>query len=245
MEQWIRNLQRMLPGYKGYEARETRRDADKMLRVQVAKQFRDQQGDLNRLIQDMTKGGGLRYLDDLDRISTGIDRFVVKLETAPRGYAGWFEVITIDETDLDLLYQFDLRLANSAGLLAERISVVQRQFNEAGDVGAAIAELQSFVDDLNRQLDARTAFTAEGKRPDNPPMAEFGIGAGAAGMGTTPLVTPPATEPPVSAAADDEALPAEGRTVRLEQSAIPGETYDVPDDPPSSFETPDPSTNKP
>jgi hypothetical protein len=145
MEQWIRNLQRMLPGYKGYEARETRRDADKMLRVQVAKQFRDQQGDLNRLIQDMTKGGGLRYLDDLDRISTGIDRFVVKLETAPRGYAGWFEVITIDETDLDLLYQFDLRLANSAGLLAERISVVQRQFNEAGDVGAAIAELQSFV----------------------------------------------------------------------------------------------------
>lgn len=245
MEQWIRNLQRMLPGYKGYEARETRRDADKMLRVQIAKQFRDQQGDLNRLIQDMTKGGGLRYLDDLDRISTGIDRFVVKLETAPRGYAGWFEVITIDETDLDLLYQFDLRLTNSVGLLAERISFVQRQLNEAGDVGTAIADLQSFIDQLNRQLDARTAFTAEGKRPDNPPMAEFGIGAGAVGPGTTPPVTPPAAEPPLPVSADVGAVPAEGHTVRLEQSAIPGETYDVPDDPPSSFETPDPSTDKP
>lgn len=245
MEQWIHNLQRMLPGYKGYEARETRRDADKMLRVQIAKQFRDQQGNLNRLIQDMTKGGGLRYLDDLDRVSTGIDRFVVKLETAPRGYAGWFEVITIDETDLDLLYQFDLRLADSVGLLAERITFVQSQLNEAGDVGAAIADLQSFMDDLNRQLDARTAFTAEGKRPDNPPMAEFGIGVGAAGTAAIPPVTPPAAEPPLAAVPEGEAIPAEGHTVRLEQSAIPGETYDVPDDPPSSFEMPDTPNDKP
>ncbi len=245
MEQWIHNLQRMLPGYKGYEAHETRRDADKMLRVQVAKQFRDQQSDLNRLIQEMTRGGGLRYLDNLDRVSTGIDRFVVKLETAPRGYAGWFEVITINETDLDLLYQFDLQLANNVGLLAERINFVRNQMQEQGDVAAAIAELQSFVDTMNRQLDARTAFTAEGKRPDTPPMAELGLGAGAAGAAAIPPVTPPAAEPPLAAGPEGEAIPAEGHTVRLEQSAIPGETYDVPDDPPSSFETPDAPTDKP
>lgn len=221
MEDRIKGILRKLPGYTGYEAKEHRREADKLLRMQVAKQFRDQQAGLDRLIQDMVGNGNLQHTDLLDRVSKGIDRFVVKLETAPRGYAGWFDIIKIDETDLDLLYQFDLKLAASADLLGERIAFVRSQMHEQGDLRAAIGDLQAFVDDMNRQLDAREAFTAEGKRPESPPMAGFG-GMGNMGMGMptssdTPPPGSPANDTPSNnpIPADPPATPTTGETVVL------------------------------
>ncbi len=232
MEERIQGILRKLPGYTGYEAKEHRRDADKLLRMQVAKQFRDQQGTLDRLIQDMVSNGNIQHTDQLDRVSKGIDRFVVKLETAPRGYAGWFEVIKIDETDLDLLYQFDLKLAEGAALLGERISFVRSQMNEQGDLGDAIAQLQSFVDDLNRQLDAREAFTAEGKRPEAPPMA----GYASSGMMGMPAAS--------TAASDDLPPPASPANDMPAAAPIPAD----PDTTPTTGETvvlPDPTDNPP
>lgn len=171
MQETLQKLFRLLPGYKGYEAMEHRRDADKILRTQLAGQFREQQETLTRLSQRLVTGGGLRYMDRVDRVSKGLDRFIIKLETAPRGYAGWFEAMKIDVNDLDQLYQFDLHLAERVPLLEEQLTHLETQIAEQGDVDEAITALHGFVDDLNKQLNAREQYTSEGKRPEAPPIA--------------------------------------------------------------------------
>ncbi|NJK79437.1 MAG: hypothetical protein HC893_15575 [Chloroflexaceae bacterium] len=171
MEETLQRLFNILPGYKGYAAKEHRRDADKILRTQLSGQFRDEQHLLTRIAQQLVATpGGLKHVERIEKVSQGLERFIVKLQTAPRGYAGWFSEITIDEVTLDQLYQYDLKLAESVTQLHERITHLETQVNEQGDIAEAVATLQTFMDDLNRQLDARDQFTAEGKAPDAPPL---------------------------------------------------------------------------
>lgn len=165
MQETIQTLLRKLPGYQGYEAQEFRREADRALRMHLAQQYRSEQQALIQLAQRMVAAGRLDLAEPLTRINQVLERFVARLETAPYGYAGWFDSITIDDTDLDQIYWFDAKLADSIPLLRERITYVETQLNAGEGVAEALASLRSFADDLHRQFDARQEFVAAGKRP--------------------------------------------------------------------------------
>jgi hypothetical protein len=107
-----------IPGFKGYMEKETRRDADKIVRDAVAAKFTDQLDRLSELQNDMLSNGGFEFVDDVEQSAVKLRTFIDRVKTAPRGYAGLFDAVQVKEDQLDQLYNFDYQLLSEADGLA-------------------------------------------------------------------------------------------------------------------------------
>ncbi len=110
-----------LPGFKGYMEKETRRDADKLVRDVVAAKFTDQRDRLTELQTEMLSNGGFEYVDDVEQSAVKLRLFIDRVKTAPRGYAGVFDAVQVKEDQLDQLYNFDYQLLSEADNLSAAI----------------------------------------------------------------------------------------------------------------------------
>ncbi len=165
MQQTVQNIAQQIPGYAGYQLKERRRDADKVLRERLANQYETQRDRLTRIMQDATRSGQLEAVADLEHVNQQLQRFIARLKTAPRGYAGWFDAAQIQEADLDQLYQFDSSLASGVDKLQSALDTAATALKKKDGIDDAIAALTDVVGDLNARLDAREEFVAMGKRP--------------------------------------------------------------------------------
>ena len=115
----LKKIQNLVPGFKGYRAREDLRDADAMLRHQLA----DQLGRVQRQVEDAREAAAENYMiGQLDKIG----RLINKLETlegevrhAEQGYSGWVADIEIKEAELNALYDFDMSLLGGIGRMGQ------------------------------------------------------------------------------------------------------------------------------
>lgn len=73
-----------IPGFKGYVERQTRRDADKLLRDTVARRFEEHWKRASQLQSDMISSGLISYVDDMEKASIQLRTFIDKITTAPR-----------------------------------------------------------------------------------------------------------------------------------------------------------------
>jgi len=110
-----------IPGFKGYMEKETRRDADKIVRDTVAAKFTDQLDRLSELQIDLLSNGGFEFVDDVEQSAVKLRTFIDRVKTAPRGYAGVFDAVQVKEDELDQLYNFDYQLLSEADNLAAAI----------------------------------------------------------------------------------------------------------------------------
>ncbi len=110
-----------LPGFKGYMEKETRRDADKVVRDAVAAKFTDQVDRLTELQTDLLSNGGFEFVDDVEQSAVKLRTFIDRVKTAPRGYGGLFDAVQVKEGQLDQLYNFDYQLLSEADNLAAAI----------------------------------------------------------------------------------------------------------------------------
>jgi hypothetical protein len=99
-----------VPGYKGYKDKEVRREADKLLRLQVARGFDEQRRRLNGIQMKLTSAGRLGAVLLLDRAAMKLQLLIDRLKTASYGYAGVFSAVKVREAELDSLYNFDAAL---------------------------------------------------------------------------------------------------------------------------------------
>src|SRR5437868_7810883 len=83
-------IARIIPGYKGYMDRERRRDADKLLRTHLAKQYSEQRDRLNRIQQGLARAHRFDQIAEVDRLVGVFQRFIDRLNTATYGYTGLF-----------------------------------------------------------------------------------------------------------------------------------------------------------
>ncbi len=165
MQQTIQNLAQIIPGYSGYQAKERRRDADKILRERLATQFEGQRDRLIRLTQQATTSDLFQYLTALERANQQLQRLIARLRTAPRGYAGWFDAAQIQEADLDQLYKFDSSLASGVDKLSVALDNLTVAIRNNDAINAQLAALTDVLAELNQRMDAREEFLALGKRP--------------------------------------------------------------------------------
>ncbi len=110
-----------IPGFKGYMEKETRRDADKIVRDVVAAKFTDQLDRLTELQTDLLANGGFEFVDDVEQSAVKLRTFIDRVKTAPRGYAGIFDAVQVKEDQLDQLYNFDYQLLVESDRLAAAI----------------------------------------------------------------------------------------------------------------------------
>ncbi len=165
LKQTITNIANAIPGYIGYQTKDRRRDADRILRERLASQYNAQRDLLTRIQQDAVRGNQLALVSDLESANQQLSRFISRVRVAPSGYAGWFDVAQIQEADLDLIYQFDATLANGVEELQSALDRLQKAVRAKESIDGAYYGLRDQLDALNQRLDARDEFVSKGKRP--------------------------------------------------------------------------------
>jgi hypothetical protein len=124
-----------VPGYAGYKQKEQRREADKMLRLHVARQYEEQLRRLNEVQYALTSRGRLASIVSLERAGMKLQLLIDRIKTASYGYAGLFDAVKVDEDVLDRLYDFDLAMLEGVS----ELSALLTKLSEAADAEATTA----------------------------------------------------------------------------------------------------------
>ncbi len=135
-----------IPGYKGYKQKELRREADKLLRLHIARQYEQQLLRVNSLARKLTYRGKLADITMMDRASAKLQLLIDRIKHASMGYAGWFDALKVQEDELDKLYSFDLAMLEGVSKVSALIDQVEQHYADelpvAEPADMLIAELE-------------------------------------------------------------------------------------------------------
>lgn len=160
----------IIPGYNGYQDRERRRDADKLLRTELARRYTAQRDRLNRVQQTLARNHRFESIAEVDRIVGVFQRFIDRLNTATYGYTGLFDPVKVEAADLDQIYAFDMALASGVDQVSTAIDAVDSASTPSGggtatpELPPALDRLAALVDELNTRLNQRSEYLTSGRK---------------------------------------------------------------------------------
>ncbi len=143
------NLVKKIPGYRGYKEKELRREADDLLRTQVAAKFDGQRMRLSELQNQLISQAQIEFLDDLERAVMKLQLLIDRIKTASTGYAGLFDAVKVKEEQLDALYEFDNQMLDFVDEVASDVDQVASAITAKEGIGEAITDLVGTVDQAN------------------------------------------------------------------------------------------------
>ena len=133
---WLERLVDKIPGFKGYQDRELRRDVDRMQREYLSHRFGELKAVVRRSARDYTDAGQIGLLHLFERLDRDLDGLSQAVRFADYGVSGFFDVVKIGEEELERLYQFDLSVVDDLETLAADLAAVPGPGGE--DVHAAL-----------------------------------------------------------------------------------------------------------
>jgi hypothetical protein len=146
----FRKLEARLPGFKGYLAKEARREADKMLRTSIGRQLDQQKARLQQLSAKLATSGDLDTGPAVEHVRMRLQTVSDKIKTATYGYAGFFDAATVNERELDALYSFDNSLLDDVDAVTTAVTALTA--TAAGQPFAdALAAVGAAVENLNTE----------------------------------------------------------------------------------------------
>lgn len=153
-----------IPGFSGYVERENRRAADKLVRDTVARRFDELWKRLSDLQSELVSAGKIEWVDDLEKAGIQLRTFIDKIRTAPRGYAGVFDAVKINQKELEQLYNFDLAFFDLAEQVGHGLDNVEASLADDAALPAAVRNLTTLSRQAVTTYNKRTeAFTGSDK----------------------------------------------------------------------------------
>jgi hypothetical protein len=143
-----------IPGFKGYMEKESRREADRLLRDLITNRYGEQLDRVSRLQTQLIGSGGLEHVDELQDAATRIQRFVDMVKTAAQGYSGFFDAVKVKEAELAKLYAFDNALLENASAVKGAVDAVEAAIGTDG-LSAAIRNLVTVIAECNTTFEKR------------------------------------------------------------------------------------------
>jgi hypothetical protein len=152
----LEGLMRHIPGFSGYLDREKRRDADRLQREFLARRVTELKGSLQNLQQDLLGAGNLQMVEMLDRLGNKLDRITERIRHASYGYAGFFDLVKVNEAELEQIYRFDLELLSQINAAQEALGALHMAVSSGGEgVAARLEDLRRRTDELDARLNER------------------------------------------------------------------------------------------
>lgn len=97
-----------IPGFKGYQEKQARRTADRLLRDHLTGEIDKLIKCFGRLQNKLLDGGkGLSYMSRAREVKSKMEGYHDKVQTAAPKYSGMWAQIKITEEHLDSIYAFD------------------------------------------------------------------------------------------------------------------------------------------
>lgn len=105
---WLERLGSHIPGFKGFQDRELRRDVDRMQREQLSRELSALKASVRKSARDYTDAGQIGVLHLFERVDGKLDGLSQAIRFADYGASGFFDVVKFGEDELARLYEFDL-----------------------------------------------------------------------------------------------------------------------------------------
>ena len=121
---WLERLTDKIPGFRGFQDRELRRDVDRLQREHLAKELGQIKNTVRGKAQAYTDAGQIGVLYLFGRMDGRLDGLSQAIRFADYGQSGFFDVVKINEPELDAIYQFDLSLVEDIARLAGDVAAI-------------------------------------------------------------------------------------------------------------------------
>jgi len=126
---WLERLGEMIPGFRGFQDRELRREVDKLQREYLAGRLNSLKKASREKAREHTDAGRLGLLDSFGRLDRKLDGLSQAVRFSDYGVSGFFDVVKINEAELENIYEFDLTFLGEIDELAERIETLPTELD--------------------------------------------------------------------------------------------------------------------
>jgi FtsZ-binding cell division protein ZapB len=150
---WLERLGARIPGFKGYQDRELRRDVDRMQREHISRELGALKAAVRTHAREYADAGQIGALHAFDRLDRRLDGLSQSIRFTDYGASGLFDVVKIMDAELEKLYEFDLSLLEDVAALRADIAAIPAP--GAGEVQDAAAAVQNRLDALAGRWEER------------------------------------------------------------------------------------------
>jgi len=147
-------IRKTLSGFIGYLDRENRREADKLLRATIASRYEQQWNRISAIQRQMIEAGNLEQVDQLEAAAIKLRTFIDRVKSASYGYAGFFDAVRVNETELQKIYSYDLQLLEDVNSISSAVDNVEASMGSDG-LPAAMRHLTTLSQDVIDAYDRR------------------------------------------------------------------------------------------
>jgi len=146
-----------LPGFRGYKEKELRRESDKLIRNHIYLRLTEARKDLKETFQKLSDSKMHEVLTDMDRFIMRFDRVSQKINHASYGYAGFFDIVKIEESKLDKMIDFDTGLLDGTEKIVTEADsfkkeIAKQKFEETRN---HLDTLEEMLESLEEAFDGR------------------------------------------------------------------------------------------
>ena len=154
----LKKIQSVIPGFRGYRRKEDLRDADRMLRTQLADKLGLQRRGLEECRGMLVQSYGAKELDLIGGLINQFKKVEGGVTHAEMGYSGIAADIQIKEDELDQLYEFDASMLDHITSISASIDSLKNSLMAADeqtsykDLMNIKARISAFEDQFNRRM---------------------------------------------------------------------------------------------
>ncbi len=154
----LKKIQSFIPGFRGYRRKEDLRDADRMLRMQLADRLGLQRRGLEECRGMLVQSYGSKELDVIGGLINQFKKVEGVVTHAEMGYSGIAADIQIKEDELDQLYEFDASMLDHIASISASIDSLKNSLMAADeqtsykDLMNIKARVNAFEDQFNRRM---------------------------------------------------------------------------------------------
>ncbi|TNF71026.1 MAG: hypothetical protein EP299_12775 [Acidobacteria bacterium] len=156
---WLERLGELIPGFRGFQDRELRREVDKMQREHLAKELGRLKVVSRGKARAYTDEGQLGVLHLFERLDRQLDGLSQAIRFSDYGASGFFDVVKINEPELEKLYQFDLSVLDDVSGLSGDLAAIP--LPGKGDAAEAVEQALTRVGALEDKWAGRKTVISE------------------------------------------------------------------------------------
>jgi hypothetical protein len=154
----LKKIQSYIPGFRGYRRKEDLRDADRMLRSQLAQKMGLQRRGLEECRGLLVRNWGSGELDMVGGLINQFKKIEGQVTHAEMGYSGIAADIQIKEDELDRLYEYDASMLDHIAAMGVSIDSLKSSLMAADeatshkDIMNIKARITDFEDKFNKRM---------------------------------------------------------------------------------------------
>ncbi|HYB78303.1 MAG TPA: zinc ribbon domain-containing protein [Thermoplasmata archaeon] len=165
---FLKRLQLLVPGFRGYRQGEDIRAADSFIRIQVADRIKNARTTIENSRSALSNANQFQALNDLAPVIADLLRLEGQIRFAEQGYTGFTPAVRINPQQLDRLYEYDYGFVQAADQLNQSVSSLPSLAtgSNSPQVTALVTTVRGQVSQLEQAFKARLQVI-EGIRIDS------------------------------------------------------------------------------